>query len=163
MARLGPPKVEWGVRAVGFDNEYIMTEVLGKTEDARKYSDLALRIRDAFNREFFDADAGLYRPTTQTAMSCALYHGLVPPESYQKVLNNLVAMIEKNDGHLDAGILGTKYLIDALTAGGRADVVEIECTMFSSAPPPRTNSNPVAENGSIPAASPPSPSRRAVT
>jgi len=97
--------------------------LLGKNEDARKYGDLALRIRDAFNREFFDADTGLYRPTTQTAMSCALYHGLVPPEHYQRVLDNLVAMIEKNDGHLDAGILGTKYLIDALTAGGRADVV----------------------------------------
>ena len=100
-----------------------IARLLGKTDEARQYGDLALRIRDAFNREFFDADAGLYRPGTQTAMSCALYHGLVPPESYQKVLDNLVAMIAKNDGHLDAGILGTKYLIDALTAGGRADVI----------------------------------------
>lgn len=100
-----------------------IARLLGKTDEARKYGDLALRIRDAFNREFFDADAGLYRPGTQTAMSCALYHGLVPPQAYQKVLDNLVALVEKNDGHLDAGILGTKYLIDALTAGGRADVV----------------------------------------
>ena len=100
-----------------------IARLLGKTEEARKYGDLALRIRDAFNREFFDAEKGIYRPGTQTAMSCALYHGLVPPADYQKVLNNLVAMIEKNDGHLDAGILGTKYLIDALNAGGRNDVV----------------------------------------
>jgi crotonobetainyl-CoA:carnitine CoA-transferase CaiB-like acyl-CoA transferase len=28
-----PPKVEWGCRPVGFDNEYVMTHVLGKTED----------------------------------------------------------------------------------------------------------------------------------
>jgi alpha-L-rhamnosidase len=97
--------------------------LLGKTEDARKYGDLALKIRDAFNRQFFDKDTGLYAGGTQTAMSCALTHGLVPPQEQDRVLGNLVALIEKNDGFLDAGILGTKYLIDCLTTGGRADVV----------------------------------------
>ena len=97
--------------------------LLGKAEDARKYGDLAVKIRDAFNREFYDARTGLYDGGTQTAMSCALYHGLVPPQEQQRVVSNLVTMIEKNDGHLDAGILGTKYLIDSLTANGRADVV----------------------------------------
>ncbi len=97
--------------------------MLGHTEDARRYTDLALEIRDAFNREFYDAETGLYDGGTQTALSCALYHGLVPPAARQRVLDNLVKMIEANDDHLDAGILGTKYLIDALTANGRADVV----------------------------------------
>ncbi|MCK4300546.1 MAG: CoA transferase, partial [Planctomycetes bacterium] len=32
MMSQSPPRVEWGVRPVGFDNEYLMTEVLGKTE-----------------------------------------------------------------------------------------------------------------------------------
>jgi crotonobetainyl-CoA:carnitine CoA-transferase CaiB-like acyl-CoA transferase len=31
-----PPRIRWSVRAVGFDNEYIMTHVLGKTEDEIK-------------------------------------------------------------------------------------------------------------------------------
>jgi crotonobetainyl-CoA:carnitine CoA-transferase CaiB-like acyl-CoA transferase len=31
-----PPRTRWSVRAVGFDNEYIMTHVLGKTEDEIK-------------------------------------------------------------------------------------------------------------------------------
>ena len=97
--------------------------LLGKTEDAKQYADLAESIRDAFNKEFYDAKTGLYAGGTQTAMSCALYHGLVPPAEQERVLGNLTAMIEKNDGHLDAGILGTKYLIDCLTASGRADVV----------------------------------------
>ncbi|HSW00876.1 MAG TPA: glycoside hydrolase family 78 protein [Sedimentisphaerales bacterium] len=97
--------------------------MLGKTEEVRKYEDLANGIRDAFNREFFQKDTGLYAGGTQTAMSCALAHGLVPPQEQERVLSNLVAMIDKNDGFLDAGILGVKYLIDCLTAGGRADVV----------------------------------------
>ena len=97
--------------------------LLGKADDARTYGDLALRIRDAFNRAFYDEEKGLYEGGTQTALSCALYHGLVPPSEQQKVMSHLVALIEKNDGHLDAGILGTKYLVDCLTADGRADVV----------------------------------------
>jgi alpha-L-rhamnosidase len=97
--------------------------MMGKTADAGKYRELALRIRGAFNERFYDRRTGTYESGTQTAMSCALYHGLVPPDQQRRVLENLAAMIEKNDGHLDAGILGTKYLIDALTAHGRADVV----------------------------------------
>jgi alpha-L-rhamnosidase len=97
--------------------------MLGKNDDARKYSDLALAIRDAFNARFYHSDTSLYDDGTQTAMSCALYQGLVPPKEHEKVLDNLVAMIAENDNHLDAGILGTKYLIDALTENGRADLV----------------------------------------
>jgi len=97
--------------------------LLGKTEDAKKYGELAAAIREAFHKEFYDPQTGLYAGGTQTAMSCALYHGLVPPQEQAKVLGKLVESIRANDGHLDAGILGTKYLIDALTAGGRADVV----------------------------------------
>jgi len=97
--------------------------LLGKAEDAKKYADLAAAIRDAFNREFYDHKTGLYAGGTQTAMSCALYHGLVPPQERAKVLGRLVEAIRAKDGHLDAGILGTKYLIDSLTASGRADVV----------------------------------------
>ncbi len=97
--------------------------LLGKTEDAKKYAELASAIRAAFNKEFYDPKTGLYAGGTQTAMSCALYHGLVPPEERGRVLGKLVESIQARDGHLDAGILGTKYLIDSLTAGGRADVV----------------------------------------
>jgi len=97
--------------------------MLDKSADARKYGALARQIRDAFNREFYKPQTGLYDGGTQTAMSCALYHGLVPSDERQRVVDNLAAMIEKNGGHLDAGILGTKYLIDCLTANGRADVV----------------------------------------
>jgi alpha-L-rhamnosidase len=100
-----------------------IARLLGKTEDARKYGELTLKIRDAFNKAFYNAETGLYDGGTQTAMSCALYHGLVPPPEQARVVRNLVDIIEKNDGHLDAGILGTKYLIDALTAYDRADVV----------------------------------------
>jgi alpha-L-rhamnosidase len=97
--------------------------LLGKTADARKYAELAQSIRDAFNREFYDPNTWRYAGGTQTAMSCALYHGLVSPAEQKKIVGRLVEIIQANDGYLDAGILGTKYLIDSLTRAGRADVV----------------------------------------
>jgi crotonobetainyl-CoA:carnitine CoA-transferase CaiB-like acyl-CoA transferase len=36
MMSKSPPKVEWSVRPVGFDNEYVMEHVLGKSEDEIK-------------------------------------------------------------------------------------------------------------------------------
>jgi len=97
-------------------------ELLGKDEDAKKYADLARDIKEAFNKEFFDDTTGQYAGGTQTALSCALYHGFVEPEERERVVNNLVSNVESQQGHLDAGILGTKYLLNSLTENGRADV-----------------------------------------
>jgi alpha-L-rhamnosidase len=99
-----------------------IAQLLGKDEEARKYANLARSIKDAFNREFFKPQTGQYDGRTQTALSCALYQGLVEPENCQRVLNNLVANIERHGGHIDTGILGAKYLLNALTENGRADV-----------------------------------------
>jgi len=100
-----------------------VARLLGKDEEARKYADLAEKIKQAFNSQFFDANTSRYAQGTQTANSCALYYGLVDTGSRQKVLENLIANIERHNGHLDAGILGVKYLLNSLTEAGRADVV----------------------------------------
>ncbi len=97
--------------------------LLGHPDDAKKYGDLAASIKEAFNKKFYDPDTGLYAGGTQTAMSCALYQGLVPEDQKQRVVDNLVKNIESQGGHLDAGILGTKYLLNCLTDAGRADMV----------------------------------------
>ncbi len=95
---------------------------LGHEDDARKYAALAEDVRSAFNERFYDANVGAYHPDTQTALSCALYQGLVPAQAATGVLDALVSAVEKADNHIDAGILGSKYLLTALSDGGRADV-----------------------------------------
>ncbi len=97
--------------------------LLGRDDDARRYAELAAGIKDAFNRAFYDPNTGLYAGGTQTAMSCALYQGLVPDDLRARTVENLVNNIESQGGHLDAGILGTKYLLNSLTDAGRPDVV----------------------------------------
>ena len=96
--------------------------LLGRTSEAKQYADLAASIKKAFNAKFYQPEKGLYGNGSQTALSCALYQGLVPLEDQQWVLDNLVAVIERNNWHLDTGILGTKYLLNTLLEHGRADV-----------------------------------------
>ena len=96
--------------------------LMGNDADASKYKDLAASIQKAFNAKFYHADTGLYGNGSQTSLSCALYQGLVEPENKARVLSNLVAAVEKTNGHIDTGILGAKYLLNALLENGRADV-----------------------------------------
>jgi alpha-L-rhamnosidase len=96
--------------------------LLGHPGDAEKYAALAARIKSDFNREFYHADTGSYANGSQTALSCALYQGLVVPENRSLVLSNLVVAVAKTGGHIDTGILGAKYILNALLDNGRADV-----------------------------------------
>ena len=96
--------------------------MLGKTEDARKYNALADSIREAFNAKFFNPETGLYSNGTQAALATPLNWDLVPAQYRKRVVDNLVADVEKKAGHLDTGILGTKYLLNVLLDNGRPDV-----------------------------------------
>ena len=96
--------------------------MLGKTDEQQEYSALAREIRQAFNNKFYHPDSGLYWIGSQTAMSCALYHGLVDPANRDQVVKNLVDAIRKNHYALDFGVLGSKYLLRVLCDNGYADV-----------------------------------------
>ena len=92
-----------------------IANLLGKKDDAVKYSALAAEIKEAFNREFPELQ-------TQTALGCALYQGLAESTNRGALVQKLVANVEAQNNHLDCGILGTKYLLHALSDNGRADV-----------------------------------------
>src|ERR1035437_163903 len=96
--------------------------MLGKTVDAQKYDALADDIRTAFTTQFYHADSGTYADGSQTTLSCALYQGLAQPQTEARIIENLVASIDKNNGHLDFGLLGSKYVLNTLSDHGRADV-----------------------------------------
>jgi alpha-L-rhamnosidase len=100
----------------------LTASLLGNDADARKYADLAASIKTAFNDKFYQSNTGLYGNGSQTSLSCALYQGLVEPANKARVLSNLVAAVEKANNHIDTGILGAKYLLNALLENGRADV-----------------------------------------
>ncbi len=99
-----------------------IAKMLGKEDEEKAYSILAGKIRQAFNKEFYHPDTGLYANGSQTAMSCALYHGLVESDNHGRVVRKLVDSIRRNNFTLDCGMLGSKYLLRVLSDNGHADV-----------------------------------------
>ena len=96
--------------------------IIGRQDDAVKYAQLAADIKTAFNRDFLNQQTKQYANGTQTALACALYQGLTEPADVDAVVSNLVANVRRQDNHLDCGILGTKYLLHALTDNRHADL-----------------------------------------
>lgn len=100
-----------------------LAAILGKRQDAARYSALAEKIRAAFQAQFDPRGTGTFADGSQGSQAFALYYGLVPDGVRQKAIDVLAAdVLEKSGGHLNTGIFGTKYLLNALTDGGRADV-----------------------------------------
>jgi alpha-L-rhamnosidase len=82
------------------------------------YEALAAAIKDSFNRHFVN-EAGLITGGSQTGQAMALCLGLVEGDTARMALDQLCALVKKHDGHLDFGILGSKYVFEALSLHGR--------------------------------------------
>lgn len=95
--------------------------VLGKTDDAECYLDLANQVKDAFNAEFV-TPAGRVGPNTQTAYVLALHFDLLPEAMRPLAAERLVELIRQNDYHLTTGFVGTPYLCHVLSRFGYTDV-----------------------------------------
>ncbi len=119
-----------------------MAHALGRTEDEARYRELFSHIKDAFAKEFVQADgliAGadkgpspfgqINNPNakasgsdTQTSYVLALNMGLVPESLRQAAADKLVAKIKANNWRLGTGFLGTPYLLAVLVDTGHSDV-----------------------------------------
>jgi alpha-L-rhamnosidase len=108
-----------------------MAGILGKEKDRQKYADLAKRTAEAFNRKFWKAESGGYGANNQAANSFALFLGLVPESRVPRVVENLAHDVEAHGGHLTTGNLCTKYVLEALTAHGKADLAYAIATQES--------------------------------
>ncbi len=99
-----------------------VAEILGKKDDAQQYRDLCVKIAEAFNAKFYDAQNEQYGNGSQFSNAFPLYLGIVPPEKRETVIAKLMQSItEKHKMHLSTGFIGTKYLLDTLTHIGRVD------------------------------------------
>jgi alpha-L-rhamnosidase len=96
--------------------------ILGKNDDAERYAALADEVRDAFRSRFMDPSTGEVTGDCQTSYSCALYQGLVKPSELDDVRRRMIACVEAADRHIDAGILGAKYIVRELASAGRPDL-----------------------------------------
>ncbi len=96
-------------------------KLLGKEEDAKFYSDLAAKVRNAFIREFVSAD-GTVKSQAQTAYLLPLAFDILPPELAKKAFEKFLKVLEKNNFYLDTGFVGTPLINPVLTKFGRVDL-----------------------------------------
>jgi hypothetical protein len=97
--------------------------MLGKNDDAREFSELAEKIRAAFNEKFFNATDGTYATDSQCANAIPLVMGICEPTNRAAVLNSIVEDVRARGNALTAGDVGYRYLLRALADGGRSDVI----------------------------------------
>ncbi len=97
--------------------------LLGKAEDAKRFGDLADRVKAAFHARFFDPKTNTYESKTQGSYVFPLAFGLVPEDHRAAVAANLVEeILVKHKGHTSVGLVGMQWFMQVLTDVGRPDV-----------------------------------------
>jgi hypothetical protein len=100
-----------------------IARVLGKTAEAAEFDATAHAVRDAFHAKLYNPQTGDYDRGSQTANAMPLALGMVPEADRARVLNRLVDDVRAHQNHTTAGDIGFHYVIQALSEGGRSDVI----------------------------------------
>lgn len=109
-----------------YQNVKIMAEVaalLGKIDDAARYSELAKNIATAFNGKFYNPTNHSYATDSQCANAIPLVMGICEPANRAAVVDAIVQDVRSHGNALTAGDVGYRYLLRALADGGRSDVI----------------------------------------
>ncbi len=91
--------------------------------DAKEYAELAAKMKEAYNKKFFNQETAQYDNNTVTANMLSLQLGLVPEGYEDKVFANIVEKTEVDcKGHVSAGVLGIQHLMRGLTEHGNLEL-----------------------------------------
>ncbi|MBR0228308.1 MAG: glycoside hydrolase family 78 protein [Clostridia bacterium] len=90
---------------------------LHKDALAEEYAALYEKIVEKFRRAFCD-ERGVMTVQTQTAHVVALYFHLIPEQGIPGTVAGLKRLLDKENGHLVTGFVGTPYICHALSQNG---------------------------------------------
>ncbi len=97
--------------------------LLGKNDDAKRFGDLADRVKAGFNARFFNVKTNKYESETQASYVFPLAFGLVPEKNRAAVIKNLIDEIQiKKEGHTSVGLVGMQWFMQTLTDTGHPEV-----------------------------------------
>ncbi len=98
-----------------------IADLLGRTDDAARYADLAESVTRAFNDEFV-TPSGRMASDAQTAYAMALVFDLLPSEAQRRRAGDRLAeLVTMGDFHIGTGFVGTPLVCDALASTGHVD------------------------------------------
>lgn len=87
-------------------------EILGRSADEAKYTDLAAKIKAAISNEFLDKQSGIVGNGTQSDQLFALWSNVVNEADLEQVYRLLHTAFDEKDWHVSTGIFGTKMMFD---------------------------------------------------
>ena len=98
-------------------------KMIDKPDDEKHYSDLAAKLKIAFNNEFLNKETFQYGNNSATSNLLALAFNLVPSGYEKQVFKNIVHKIEvEHNSHITTGLIGQQNFNRILTKYGRADL-----------------------------------------
>jgi alpha-L-rhamnosidase len=97
-----------------------MAAVLGREDDARRYTELADEIKAAFNRAYVAAD-GRIQGNTQAGYALSLYFDLLPEALRPAAAKYMIEAFDTYGGNISTGFHSTMALMEELTRSGRVD------------------------------------------
>jgi hypothetical protein len=100
-----------------------IADLLGHRDQSAVYTSRAALLKATINARLFQPDSARYDRGSQTAYAMALALDLVPAGHEARVLANLLETIHERRDHVSAGDIGFHYVVQALTAHGRGDVL----------------------------------------
>lgn len=97
--------------------------MLGNNADKEQFEKKEATMTKAFQHRFYHENAYNYGNNTVTANVLPLAFGITPEEDRKAVFNHICRVIEEtNNAHLSTGEVGTAWLLQTLSAYGRADL-----------------------------------------
>ena len=99
-------------------------QAVGDRTLAARMRSRAIEVREAFQREFI-TEAGRLAYDDQTSYALAILHDLIPPEKLEAAKTYFKAAIERCDGKIGTGFIGTPALLPALIKIGERDWAEM--------------------------------------
>jgi hypothetical protein len=100
-----------------------VAEMLGFKEDAKEFENISAQVKEAFLKNFYNKETGVCATGSQTSYAMSIYTRLIPETDKEKVLNNLIDSIAKNDYALTSGDIGYHFLVRVLSENGRSDIL----------------------------------------
>ncbi|MDQ3844562.1 MAG: glycoside hydrolase family 78 protein, partial [Bacteroidota bacterium] len=98
-------------------------QLTNRPEHVKEFAAQAIKVKQAFNNQFYNKATNRYSNNTVTANILPLAFNMVPDGDDEKVFKNIVEKIViENKGHISTGVVGTQWLMRWLTAYGRPDL-----------------------------------------
>jgi alpha-L-rhamnosidase len=97
-----------------------IADILGKNEDAAKYSEISKKAADAYRTCLTDG-AGKLKEEFQTAYVLPIYFDMFEGKEKQKAADNLAELVRKNNYRIGTGFPGTPYILFALADNGHQE------------------------------------------